>query len=69
MLIHEQKISNFLEIPTVKARFFADCPVFVKSLGAWGGDFVMSSKFDGFKEYFWGKDFNTIFEWQDIIGL
>jgi mevalonate kinase len=69
MLIHEQKISNFLEIPTVKARFFADCPVFVKSLGAWGGDFVMSSKFDGFKEYFWGKDFNTIFEWQDLIGL
>jgi mevalonate kinase len=69
MLIHEQKISDFLEIPTVRARFFADCPVFVKSLGAWGGDFVMSSKFDGFKDYFWGKDFNTIFEWSDLIGL
>ncbi|GAA4157161.1 GYDIA family GHMP kinase [Chryseobacterium ginsenosidimutans] len=69
MLIHEQKISDFLEIPTVKARFFADCPVFVKSLGAWGGDFVMSSKFDGFKDYFWGKDFNTIFEWSDLINL
>lgn len=69
MLIHEQKISDFLEIPAVKGRFFADCPVFVKSLGAWGGDFVMSSKFDGFKDYFWGKDFNTIFEWSDIISL
>lgn len=69
MLIHEQKISNFLEIPTVKAKFFADCPVFVKSLGAWGGDFVMSSKFDGFKDYFWGKDFTTIFEWSDLINL
>lgn len=69
LLIHEQKIAEFLEIPTVKDRFFADCPVFVKSLGAWGGDFVMSSKFDGFKDYFWGKDFNTIFEWSDIIGL
>ncbi|SMP07622.1 GYDIA family GHMP kinase [Chryseobacterium profundimaris] len=69
MLIHEQKISNFLEIPTVKDRFFADCPVFVKSLGAWGGDFVMSSKFDGFEDYFWGKDFNTIFEWSDLICL
>lgn len=67
MLIHEQKISNFLEIPTVKARFFDDCPVFVKSLGAWGGDFVMSSKFDGFKDYFWGKGFNTVFEWSEII--
>ncbi|WP_346983894.1 GYDIA family GHMP kinase [Chryseobacterium sp. POE27] len=69
MLFHEQKISEFLEIPTVKDRFFADCPVFVKSLGAWGGDFVMSRKFDGFEDYFWGKDFNTIFEWSDIINL
>ena len=67
MLIHEQKISDFLEIPTVSDRFFADCPVFVKSLGAWGGDFVMTSKFDGFKDYFWGKDFKTIFEWSGII--
>lgn len=68
MLIHEQKISDFLEIPTVKAKFFPDCPVFVKSLGAWGGDFVMSSKFDGFKDYFWGKGFHTIFEWSEIIA-
>ncbi|WP_449388644.1 GYDIA family GHMP kinase [Chryseobacterium lineare] len=69
MLFHEQKISEFLEIPIVKDRFFADCPVFVKSLGAWGGDFVMSRKFGGFEDYFWGKDFNTIFEWSDIINL
>lgn len=69
MLFHEQKISNFLEIPTVKEKFFADCPVFVKSLGAWGGDFVMSAKFDGFKDYFWGKGFTTVFEWSDIINL
>lgn len=67
MLIHEQKISNFLEITTVKEKFFSDSPVFVKSLGAWGGDFVMSSKFDGFKDYFWGKGFYTIFEYNEII--
>jgi mevalonate kinase len=67
MLIHEQKISDFLEIPTVKSRFFADCPVFVKSLGAWGGDFVMSAKFDGFKDYFWGKGFTTIFDYSDLV--
>lgn len=67
MLIHEQKISDFLEIPTVRARFFADCPVFIKSLGAWGGDFVMSSKFDGFRDYFWGKGFNTIFNYSDLV--
>lgn len=68
MLIHEQKISNFLEISTVKAKYFTNCPVFVKSLGAWGGDFVMSSKFDGFEDYFWGKGFRTIFNWNEIIN-
>lgn len=67
MLIHEQRISDFLEIPTVKERLFADCPVFIKSLGAWGGDFVMSSKFEGFKDYFWGKGFHTIFEYSNLI--
>ncbi|WP_292008776.1 GYDIA family GHMP kinase [Chryseobacterium sp.] len=68
MTVHEQKISNFLGIPTVKEKFFQTCPNFVKSLGAWGGDFVMTAKFEGFKDYFWGKGFTTIFEWDDIIG-
>ena len=69
MMVHEQKISDFLEIPTVKERLFSDCPCFVKSLGAWGGDFVMSAKFGDYKDYFWEKGFTSIFEWQDIINL
>ncbi|WP_345990909.1 GYDIA family GHMP kinase [Chryseobacterium sp. Chry.R1] len=68
MTVHERKISDFLNIPTVKDKFFSDCPVFVKSLGAWGGDFVMSAKFRGFEDYFRGKGFATIFEWADIIA-
>ncbi len=67
LFIHEQKISDFLEIPTVRQQFFSDCPVFIKSLGAWGGDFVMSSKFEGYQDYFWGKGFNTIFDWNELI--
>ncbi|MCS4303079.1 GYDIA family GHMP kinase [Chryseobacterium sp. BIGb0232] len=69
MMIHEGKISNFIEIPTVKEKLFSDCPVFVKSLGAWGGDFVLSAKFGGFKDYFWEKGFTTIFEWENLINL
>ncbi|MBQ0152240.1 MAG: 30S ribosomal protein S6 [Chryseobacterium sp.] len=68
MSLHERKISDFIEIPTVKSLYFNDCPVFVKSLGAWGGDFVMSSKFPGYKDYFWGKGFTTIFEWNELIN-
>ena len=69
MMIHEQKISDFLEIPAVKERLFPDCPTFVKSLGAWGGDFVMSAKFGGYKDYFWEKGFSTILDWKNIINL
>jgi len=67
MLLHEQRISDFIEKPTVKSIFFADCAKFVKSLGAWGGDFVMSAKFDGYKDYFWGRGFTTVFDWNDLI--
>ncbi|WP_317125970.1 hypothetical protein [Chryseobacterium sp. 7] len=69
MMIHEHKIADFLEISTVKEKFFSDCPSFVKSLGAWGGDFVMSAKFGDYKNYFWEKGFTTVFEWQNIIDL
>lgn len=68
MTMHEQHISDFIEIPTVKSIFFADCAKFVKSLGAWGGDFVMSAKFEGYEDYFWGKGFTTVFEWSDLIN-
>jgi mevalonate kinase len=68
MELHEQKLSNFLEIKTVKEKKFENCPVFIKSLGAWGGDFVMTSKFPGFEVYFQGKGFSTIFNWNDLIS-
>jgi hypothetical protein len=29
----------------------------------------MSAKFDGYKDYFWGKGFTTVFEWVNIIDL
>lgn len=67
MTLHEQKLSNFLSIETIKEKYFEKCPVFIKSLGAWGGDFVMSSKFPGFETYFQGKGFDTIFQWSDLI--
>lgn len=67
MTLHEEKLSDFLGIQTVKEKYFENCPVFVKSLGAWGGDFVMSTKFSGFGDYFSGKGFNSIFSWSDLI--
>lgn len=38
---HEDFISEVLQMDRVQAQRFADFPGVVKSLGAWGGDFVM----------------------------
>lgn len=67
MTIHEQKLSDFLETPTVKEKYFQDCPSFVKSLGAWGGDFVLASKFGDYQDYFKKQGFSKIFSWKDLI--
>lgn len=68
MSIHEQKLSNFLGIATVKEKYFQNCPSFVKSLGAWGGDFVLTSKFGDYQAYFKKQGFAKIFSWSDLIN-
>lgn len=67
MEAHEQQLSDFLKINTVQERVFSDCPSFVKSLGAWGGDFVMSSKFSGYQDYFRNAGYGTVFNYTDLI--
>lgn len=67
MTHHEHLLSSFLNIPTVKQKYFSDCPVFIKSLGAWGGDFVLTTKFEGYKEYFAQKGFTTILDYHDFV--
>lgn len=68
MVLHEKLLSEFLEINTAKENLFADCPVFIKSLGAWGGDFILTAKFVDHKKYFKTKGFSTIFEWDHLIA-
>lgn len=67
MDIHEKKLSAFLEIETVKEKHFQKCPSFIKSLGAWGGDFIMASTFSGYEEYFKSKGFKSIYTYADLI--
>lgn len=68
MTIHETELSKITHLKTAKDTYFKDCPVFVKSLGAWGGDFVMSRKFDGYETYFTERGFPVFFSWQELIS-
>ncbi len=64
---HELLISSFLGIEPAKEKYFPQYGGFIKSLGAWGGDFVLASKFGDYKKYFSDRNFTRIFEWRDLV--
>ncbi len=69
---HEQLISSVLKTPPVKEILFPDFPGSVKSLGAWGGDFVMAASEEEspvVKDYFEKKGFTTIFDFNALALL
>lgn len=67
---HEQVISDFLKLPKVKDLYFSDFQGSIKSLGAWGGDFVLAiSDRENTENYFKEKGFSTVIPYQEMIKL
>lgn len=64
---HEVVMSDILEMETVKERFFPDFPGVIKSLGAWGGDFVLVVSKDNPTDYFKERGFTTILPYKEMI--
>ncbi len=65
---HEQVISDFLKLPKVKDLYFSDFQGSIKSLGAWGGDFVLAISNEGnIENYFKEKGFPAIVPYQEMI--
>ena len=65
---HEALISNYLSMPTVKERLFPDFNGTVKSLGAWGGDFVLAiSETEDTPAYFASKGFDTCVPYNEMV--
>lgn len=62
---HESITSKLLGIPRVCEQF-RDFPGAVKSLGAWGGDFILACGDDA-PSYFKQKGFPVIMNWDDIV--
>ncbi len=63
---HESLMSGLLQRPTVQAKLFPDFNGIVKSLGAWGGDFVMALGND-VPDYFKAKGYNTCIPFDKMI--
>lgn len=64
---HETILSEILEIKTVKESLFPDFKGTVKSLGAWGGDFVLVASEDDPTAYFEALGYKTIIPYREII--
>ena len=68
MMEHETILSNILDRPRIKDLLFKDFQGAVKSLGAWGGDFVMAVGHDP-ESYFKSKGFDTVVSFRELFGL
>lgn len=64
---HEIILSDILELETVKERLFSDFNGAIKSLGAWGGDFVMVLSKENPIPYFHSKGYETILTYDEMI--
>lgn len=64
---HEIIMSDVLEMQTIQEIYFSDFKGVLKSLGAWGGDFVLAISKENPSEYFRKKGFETILTYKDMI--
>lgn len=64
---HEQLISKIIQQKTVKELLFNDYNGSIKSLGAWGGDFILATGSQKNWNYFREKGFKTILSFKEMI--
>lgn len=67
---HEALVAGFLDKTPVARERFADFRGMVKSLGAWGGDFVLASHGDDpdyVEDYFRRKNLFPIFRFDELV--
>lgn len=70
MTSHEKRLSEILKIPTLKESRFSDLNGYIKSLGAWGGDFAMLlSPWDKetLDSYLQEREITTWFDYNEIV--
>lgn len=70
MRTHEDIVSAALKYPKVKDVHFSDFWGETKSLGAWGGDFILVASnrpFSETRDYFVGKGFETVIPFSEIV--
>ncbi len=64
---HEKIISSIIQLKTVKTKLFPDYFGEIKSLGAWGGDFILATGNEDSLSYFKNKGYNTVIPYNEMV--
>jgi mevalonate kinase len=70
IIAHEELISSSLKLQRVKDELFSDFWGEVKSIGAWGGDFILVTSDrepSETRDYFANKGFNTFLPFSELV--
>jgi len=65
--IHESFVSKLIGQKPIQQLLFSDFTGIIKSLGAWGGDFILVSGTDNVVGYFKSKGYSTIIPFSKMI--
>ena len=68
MTQHEAIIASLINTTPIQKRLFNDYPGIIKSLGAWGGDFILACGAVDTPNYFAQKGYNTCLTYQTLIN-
>ena len=64
---HERIISSIIKLKPVKEHLFPDYFGEIKSLGAWGGDFILATGNSSTPDYFKNRGFETILSYSEMV--
>lgn len=67
MTEHETLLSQILQMSTVKESLFPDFKGAIKSLGAWGGDFILATGDETTPSYFKGLGYGTVLPYAQMV--
>ena len=64
---HENLLENVLQIGRVQNELFPDYNGAIKSLGAWGGDFVLAASDSENDDYFISRGYTTVIPYTEMV--
>ena len=64
---HETQLGQILKIKPVKEVLFPNYSGSIKSLGAWGGDFILVTGNDNTISYFKNKGYKTVLKYSEMV--